>query len=37
MKSVIKGINVCNPVEVEKDYLMYTVEYAHKTDSTIFR
>ena len=28
--SQIKGINVCNPVEVEKDYLLYTVEYAHK-------
>ena len=26
----IKGINVLNPVEVEKDYLLYTVEYAHK-------
>ncbi len=29
-KQFIKGINVCNPVEVEKDYLLYTVEYAHK-------
>lgn len=26
----IKGISVCNPVDIEKDYLMYTVEYAHK-------
>lgn len=26
----IKGINVCNPVEVEKDYLLYAVEYARK-------
>lgn len=24
----IKGINVLNPVDVEKDYLLYTVEYA---------
>ena len=27
--TLIKGINVCNPVDVEKDYLLYTVEYAH--------
>jgi len=27
---MIKGINVCNPVEVEKEYLQYAVEYAHK-------
>lgn len=26
----MKGISVCNPVDIEKDYLMYTVEYAHK-------
>lgn len=27
---MIKGINVCNPVEVEKEYLLYAVEYANK-------
>jgi len=26
----IKGINVCNPVDVKKDYLLYMVEYAHR-------
>ena len=26
----IKGISVCNPVDVEKDYLLYTVDYAGK-------
>lgn len=26
----MNGISVCNPVDIEKDYLMYTVEYAHK-------
>lgn len=30
MNSAIKGINVCNPVEVDKEYLMYTVEYAYR-------
>lgn len=29
-KNIIKGINVCNPIEVEKEYLLKTVEYAHK-------
>lgn len=24
----IKGISVCNPVEIEKDYLLFTVDYA---------
>lgn len=27
-KELIKGISVANPVEVEKEYLLYTVEYA---------
>ena len=27
---MIKGISVCNPVEVEKKYLLYTVDYAGK-------
>ena len=26
----INGISVCNPVEVDKDYLLYTVDYAIK-------
>ena len=26
----MKGISVCNPVDIEKDYLLYTIEYAHK-------
>ncbi|MBR3762315.1 MAG: hypothetical protein IKK59_06190 [Lachnospiraceae bacterium] len=27
----VKGISVCNPVEIDKEYLLYTVEYAaHK-------
>lgn len=26
----IKGINVCNPVEVDREYLLQAVEYAHK-------
>ena len=26
----IKGISVCNPVDVEKDYILYTVDYASK-------
>lgn len=29
MNKDIKGINVCNPVDVDKEYLLYTVEYAH--------
>lgn len=28
-EKLIKGINVCNPVDVEREYLLYTVEYAH--------
>ena len=31
MSSKIRGINVCNPVDVCKEYLLYTVEYACKT------
>lgn len=30
MNKDIKGINVCNPVDVDKEYLLYTVEYAHQ-------
>lgn len=26
--TLIKGISVCNPVDIEHDYLMYTIEYA---------
>lgn len=29
-KRRIRGINVCNPVKVEKDYLLYAVKYAQK-------
>lgn len=27
-RDIIKGISVCNPVDIEKDYLLYTVDYA---------
>ena len=27
---MIKGVSVCNPVEVEKEYLLFTVDYAKK-------
>ena len=27
---MIRGISVSNPVEVDREYLLYTVEYAHK-------
>ena len=30
MSSRIMGINVCNPVDVCKEYLLYTVDYARK-------
>ena len=30
MQGKIKGIAVCNPVDVEKEYLLYTVDYAGK-------
>lgn len=30
LQTRIKGIAVCNPVDVEKDYLLHTVEYAGK-------
>lgn len=30
MQEKIKGIAVCNPVDVEKEYLLYTVDYAGK-------
>ena len=30
MRKMIKGISVCNPVDIERDYLMYTVDYAIK-------
>ena len=29
-KQIIKGITVCNPVDVDKDYLMFCVDYAAK-------
>ena len=29
-RKLIKGISVANPVEVERDYLLYTVDYAAK-------
>ena len=29
-REIIKGISVSNPVDVEKDYLLYTVDYAAK-------
>lgn len=29
-EKLIKGINVCNPVDVEKEYLLHAVEYARK-------
>lgn len=30
MKNFIKGISVCNPVDVDEEYLLYTVDYAEK-------
>jgi len=30
MRKMIKGIAVCNPVDIQRDYLMYTVDYAIK-------
>lgn len=30
MENRIKGISVCNPVDIERDYLMDTVDYAIK-------
>ena len=27
-KQIIKGIAVCNPVDIDKDYLLFTVDYA---------
>ena len=29
-QEIIKGIAVCNPVDIEKEYLLYTVDYAGK-------
>ena len=29
-QEIIKGIAVCNPVDIEKDYLLFTVDYAAK-------
>lgn len=29
-KNLIKGISVCHPVEADKEYLLYTVDYAAK-------
>ena len=35
---MIQGISVCNPVDIERDYLLYTVDYAikHKFDHIQF-
>ena len=35
---MIKGISVCNPVDIEREYLLYTVDYAikHKIDHMQF-
>ena len=29
-KNRVFGISVCNPVDIERDYLLYTVDYAIK-------
>lgn len=29
-RDMIRGISVCNPVDIKKDYLLYTVDYAIK-------
>ena len=29
-QEIIKGIAVCNPVDIKKDYLLFTVDYAAK-------
>ena len=29
-KNIIKGITVCNPVDIDKDYLLFCVDYAAK-------
>lgn len=31
-RNMIKGISVCNPVDIKKDYLLYTVDYAIKNE-----
>ena len=37
-RNMIRGISVCNPVDIEKEYLLYTVEYAkeHQFDHIQF-
>ena len=29
-RKIIQGISVCNPVDIKRDYLLYTVDYAIK-------
>ncbi len=29
-KEIIKGLNICNPVDTDREYMLYAVEYAHK-------
>lgn len=38
MREMIRGISVCNPVDIDRDYLLYTVNYAiaHKMDHMQF-
>ncbi len=38
MKKMINGISVCNPVDIKRDYLLYTVDYAkeHNIDHIQF-
>lgn len=38
MRKIIRGISVCNPVDIERDYLIYTVDYAieHNIDHMQF-
>ena len=34
MRDMIRGISVANPVDIKKDYLLQTVEYAVKNNMT---
>lgn len=29
-KEMIKGLNICNPVDADREYMLYAVEYAYK-------
>lgn len=29
-QKIMKGLNICNPVDADKEYMLYAVEYAHK-------